>query len=67
MAQLERSEENRLRASRRLAKGEDDKIAVGKRPNNYTGKTTKKEELRASGAPRTHTIGFRIATETMVN
>jgi hypothetical protein len=42
MAQLERSEENRLRASLRLETREDDKIAVGKRLTNYTAKKNKK-------------------------
>jgi hypothetical protein len=42
MAQLERSEENRLRANLKLAQREDDKIAVGKRLTNYTAKKNKK-------------------------
>jgi hypothetical protein len=42
MAQLERSEENRWRANLKLAKGEDDKIAVGTQLNNHTPKESKK-------------------------
>jgi hypothetical protein len=42
MAQLERSQENRWRANLKLAKREDDKIAVGKRLTNYTAKDNKK-------------------------
>jgi hypothetical protein len=42
MAQLERSEENRLRANLKLAKTGDDKIAVGKRLTNYTDRKNKK-------------------------
>ena len=42
MAQLERSEEDRLRASLKLVKGEDDRIAEGKPLNNHTVKNNKK-------------------------
>ena len=42
MAQLERSQENRLRASLKLVKVEDDKSAEGEQLNDHTAKNNKK-------------------------
>ena len=42
MAQLERSQENRLRASLKLAKREDDKSSVGEQLNNHAAKDNKR-------------------------
>jgi hypothetical protein len=42
MAQLERSQENRLRASLKLAKRENDKSSVGEQLNNHAAKDNKR-------------------------
>jgi hypothetical protein len=42
MAQLERSQQNRLRANLKLVKEEGDNSAEGKQLNNHTGKNNKK-------------------------